>query len=363
MLFVRFTDVPKDGFPNYERLPYEEALLLSTQVHQEARQENERFSSEFRIFDDADQLVYKGMFQFGDPTYPNLYLQLKDRIPRIRIQKEDATKKILLLENLERLTPESYKTMVIAVTQQQPDATHISHLRRGQRRLVYSVSGVSLFLLGALSVVQLVQLDPPSDVQAETSGWQPLYEAALTGETGPLVERLEKRKSLNDEQQQFLITQYVEEQDYNQAVSVTKDPIDVETIIMQSKRFATNRQDTLQAFQAIYPTDEGTFDLAILQKDYKRAVLLTGVEMTTARQKAKTRAYIALKDVTKAQESVKTINDEHLKKQVATLVLLDEEIQALEDQKRQLSEKKDKKELEKLNASLEAKQRQASSLL
>ena len=363
MLFVRFADVPKEAFPNYERLPYEEALLLSTQVHQEAQKTNERFASEFRIFDDDDQLVYKGTFQLGDPTYPNLYLQLKDRIPRIRIRKEDATKKILLLENLERLTPESYKTMMTSAIQQQPDATHISRLRRGQRRLVYGVSGVSLLLLGALSVVQLVQPDPPSGVQAETSDWQPLYEAALTGETGPLVERLEKRKSLNDEQQQFLITQYVEEQDYDQAVSVTKDPIDVETIIMQSKRFATNRQDTLQAFQAVYPTYEGTFDLAILQKDYKRAVLLPGVEMTTARKEAKTRAYIALKDVTKAQESVKTVHDEELKEQVATLVQLDEEIQALEDQKRQLSKKTDKKELEKLNASLEAKQRQASSIL
>lgn len=363
MLFIRFTDIPKGAFPNYERLSYEEALLLSTQVQQEALQANERFASEFRIFDDADQLVYKGTFQFGDPTYPNLYQQLKDRIPRIRIRKEDSTKKILLLENLERLTPESYKTMPTSAIQQQPDATHVSRLRRGQRRLVYGISGVSLLLLGALSVVQLVQPDPPSSVQATTSDWQPLYEAALTGETDPLVERLEKRKALNDKQQQFLITQYVEKQDYDQAVAVTNDPIDVETIIMQSKPFAKNRQETLQAFQAVHPTDEGTFDLAILQKDYKRAVSLQDVEMTTARQEAKTRAYIALKDVTNAQESVKTVPNEELKEQVATLVQLDDEIQALEDQKRQLSEKKDKGELEKLNELLEAKQRQASSLL
>jgi len=100
MLFIRFTDVPKDGFPNYERLPYEEALLLSTQVHQEAQQANECFSSEFRIFDDADQLVYKGSLQFGDPTYPNLYLQLKDRIPRIRIRKENANEEDLVAREL-----------------------------------------------------------------------------------------------------------------------------------------------------------------------------------------------------------------------------------------------------------------------
>ncbi len=103
----------------------------------------------------CDQLVYKGTFQFGDPTYPNLYLQLKDRIPRIRIRKEDATKKILLLENLERLTPESYKTMTTSSIQQQPDTTHVSRLRRGQRRIIYGVSGISFLLLGALSVVQL----------------------------------------------------------------------------------------------------------------------------------------------------------------------------------------------------------------
>ena len=363
MLFVRFTDVPKDAFPNYERLPYEKALLLSTQIHQEAQQANERFASEFRIFDDTDQLVYKGTFQFGDPTYQNLYLQLKDRIPRIRIRKEDATKKILLLENLERLTPESYKTMTTSAIQHHTDATHVSRLRRGQRRIIYGVSGVSLLLLGVLSVVQLVQPDPPSDVQAATSEWQPLYEAALMGEPDPLVERLEKRQSLNNEQQQFLITQYVEKQDYDQAVAVTNDPIDVETIIMQSKQFDSKRQKTLQAFQGVHPTDEGTFDLAILQKDYKRAVSLQDVEMTTARQEAKTRAYIALKDVTKAQESVKKVPNKELKQQVATLVQLDDEIQALEDQKRQLSEKKDKGELEKLNELLEAKQRQASSLL
>lgn len=363
MLFIRFTDVPKEALPNYERLPYKEALLLSTQVHQVAQQENERFASEFRIFDDTDQLVYKGTFQFGDPTYPNLYLQLKDRIPRIRIRKEDATKKILLLENLERLTPESCKTMTTSAIQQHPDATHVSRLRRGQRRLVYGISGVSVLLLGALSVVQLTQPDSPSSVRASSGDWQPLYEAALTGERDPLVERLEKQKSLNDEQQQFLITQYVEKQDYDQAVAVTNNPIDVETIIMQSKPFKTNRQETLQAFQSVHPTDEGAFDLAILEKDYKRAVSIPDVEMTTARKEAKTRAYIALKDVTKAQESVKLVQDEQLKQQVATLVQLDEEIQALEDQKRQLSEKTDKKELEKLNESLEAKHRLASSLL
>ncbi|WP_393964398.1 hypothetical protein [Exiguobacterium sp. S22-S28] len=364
MLFVRFTDVPKEALPNYERLPYEEALLLSTQVHQEARQADERFASEFRIFDDVDQLVYKGTFQFGDTTYPNLYQQLKERIPRIRIRKEDATKKILLLENLERLTPESYKTMIAAPIRQHADTTHVSRLRRGQRRLVYGVSGVSLLLLGALSVVQLMQPDPPRGVRAATAGdWQSLYEEALDGETDPLVRRLEKEKSLNDEQQQFLITQYVEREDYDQAVAVTNDPIDVETIIMQSKRFATDRQETLQAFQAAHPTDEGAFDLAMLKKDYERAVSLPDVEMTTARKEAKTRAYLALKDVAKAQESVKTVRDGRLKEQVAALVRLDEEIQALEDQKRQLSEKKDKKELEKLDESLEAKQRQASSLL
>ncbi|WP_214770826.1 hypothetical protein [Exiguobacterium sp. s133] len=363
MLFVRFTDVPKEAFPNYERLPYEEALLLSTQVHQEAQQANERFASEFRIFDDADQLVYKGSFQFGDPTYPNLYLQLKERIPRIRIRKEDATKKILLLENLERLTPESYKTMTTAAIQQHPDATHVSRLRRGQRRLVYGVSGVSLLLLGSLSIVQLTQPDSPSSVRASSGDWQPLYEEALNGKTDPLMQRLEKQKSWSNEQQQFLITQYVEREDYDQAVAVTNDPIDVETIIMQSKPFATDRQETLQAFQAVHPTDEGAFDLAILEKDYKRAVSIPDVEMTTARKEAKTRAYIALKDVTKAQESVKLVQDEQLKQQVVTLVQLDEEIQTLEDQKRQLSEKTDKKELEKLNESLEAKQRQASSLL
>jgi len=364
MLFVRFTDVPIEVvLPNYERLPYEEALLLSTRIHQEAQQTNERFASEFRIFDDDDQLVYKGTFEFGDPTYPNLYLQLKDRIPRIRIRKEVATKKILLLENLERLTPETYKMMVTEATICNPDATHISRLRRGQRRIVYGASGVSLLLLGALSVVRLVQPAPPSGVRAEASGWRPLYEAALTGEPGPLVESLEKRQSLNDEQQQFLITQYVEEQDYDQAVSVTKDPIDVETIIMQSKRFATNRQDTLQAFQAVHPTDEGTFDLAILQKDYKRAVSLEGVEMTTARQEARTRAYIALKDAMRAKESVRTVQDEKLKEQVATFVRLDEEIKALEDQKRQLSEKEDKEALDKLNESLEAKQRQMDAII
>ncbi|MGL6103867.1 MAG: hypothetical protein ACRC00_11925 [Exiguobacterium acetylicum] len=173
--------------------------------------------------------------------------------------------------------------MTTSAIQQQPDATHVSRLRRGQRRLIY---GVSLLLLGALSAVQIVQPDPPSGVQAATSNWQPLYEAALTGETDPLIERLEKQKSLNDEQQQFLTTQYVEKEGYDQAVAVKNDPIGVETIIMQSKPFAKNRQETLQAFQSVHPTDEGTFDLAILQKDYKRASRFK-TEMTTARQEPK----------------------------------------------------------------------------
>jgi len=36
MFFFRFKDITKETFLNYERLSYEEAILLSTQLHQVA---------------------------------------------------------------------------------------------------------------------------------------------------------------------------------------------------------------------------------------------------------------------------------------------------------------------------------------
>jgi hypothetical protein len=102
MLFVRFTDVPDTRIQDYERLTFAEAVVATHDLHQARSEEGTSCPGDFRLFDQKDELLYRGTFTFGtEGTYPNLYYQVKDRVQRIRTKKEENAKKMWLLDEIE----------------------------------------------------------------------------------------------------------------------------------------------------------------------------------------------------------------------------------------------------------------------
>ncbi|MBR3062383.1 MAG: hypothetical protein IKG65_08260 [Exiguobacterium sp.] len=72
MLFVRFTDVPDTRIQNYERLTFAEAVVATHDLHHALSGEGTSCSGDFRLFDQKDELLYRGTFTFGtEGAYPN----------------------------------------------------------------------------------------------------------------------------------------------------------------------------------------------------------------------------------------------------------------------------------------------------
>ncbi|WP_214876922.1 hypothetical protein [Exiguobacterium sp. CH10] len=310
MLFVRFTDVPDTRIQNYERLTFAEAVVATHDLHQARSEEGTTCSGDFRLFDQKDELLYRGTFTFGTGgTYPNLYHQVNDRVQRIRTKKEDNAKKMWLLDEIESETPEDYKH---PSTKSNPivSSTYQSRLTRLQRRLIYGVATAGVLFTSLFTATQWF-IDKEAHAEQVTGGeeaWLDAYEQALQGEESSLIQLLE-RKERSEEESALLVDLYLAEGADHKALELTDDPILIETKLAGLDLSDQEKLERLQDFQASYPTDEGAFDLAVLKRDHETVAKTDDVEWTAPRVSSKVTAYLYLGDIESANEWASKTND------------------------------------------------------
>ena len=310
MLFVRFTDVPDTRIQNYERLTFAVAVVATHDLHQILSEEGTNCSGDFRLFDQKDELLYRGTFTFGTGgTYPNLYHQVKDRVQRIRTKKEDNAKKMWLLDEIESETPDDYKRPS-AKSNPIVSSTYQSRLTRLQRRLIYGAATVGILFTSLFTATQWF-IDKEAHAEQANGGeqvWLDAYDQALQGEESPLIDLLERKKR-SEEEDALLIDLYLAEGADQKALELTDDPILIETKLAGLDLADQEKLERLQDFQASHPTDEGAFDLAALERDYETVAKTENVEWTASRVSAKVTAYLYLGDIESANEWASKTND------------------------------------------------------
>ncbi|MFL9651868.1 hypothetical protein [Exiguobacterium chiriqhucha] len=310
MLFVRFTDVPDIRIQNYERLPFAEAVVATHDLHQALSEEGTSCSGDFRLFDQKDELLYRGTFTFGaGGTYPNLYHQVKDRVLRIRTKKEDNAKKMWLLDEIETETPDDYKRQSIKPITT-VSSTYQSRLTRLQRRLIYGASTAGILFTSLFTATQWF-IDKEAHAEQGNGGeqtWLNAYEQALQGEESSLIDLLE-RKDRSEEEDALLVDLYLAEGADQKAFELTDDPILIETKLAGLDLSDQEKLERLRDFQASHPTDEGAFDIATLEQDHETVAKTDDVEWTAPRISAKVTAYIFLGDIESANDWASKTND------------------------------------------------------
>lgn len=317
MLFVRFTDVPDTRIQNYERFTFAEAVVATHDLHQERSEEGTSCSGDFRLFDQKDELLYRGTFTFGtEGTYPNLYHQVKDRVQRIRTKKEDNAKRMWLLDEIEAETPDDYKRQSV---KSNPiiSSTYQSRLTRLQRRLIYGAATVGVLFTLLFTATQWF-IDKEAHAEQVTGVeqmWLDAYEQALQGEESSLIDLLE-RKDRSEEEDALLIDLYLAEGEEQKALELTDDLILIETKLAGLDLSDQEKLERLQDFQASHPTDEGAFDLAVLEHDHETVAKTENVEWTAPRVSAKVTAYLFLKDIESANEWASKTNDSAVQEKV-----------------------------------------------
>ncbi|TCI67828.1 hypothetical protein EVJ22_13295 [Exiguobacterium sp. SH0S7] len=317
MLFVRFTDVPDTRIQNYERLPFAEAVVATHDLHHARSQEGTSCSGDFRLFDQKDELLYRGTFTFGtEGTYPNLYHQVKERVLRIRTKKEDDAKKMWLLDEIESETPDDYKRQSVK-SNPIVSSTYQSRLNRLQRRLIYGAATVGILFTSLFTAAQWV-IDKEAHAEQVTGveqTWLEAYEQALQGKESSLIQLLE-RKDRSEEEDALLIDLYLAEGEDQKALELTDDPILIETKLVGLDLQGHEKLERLKGFQASHPTDEGAFDIAVLEQDHETAAKTENVEWTADRIASKVIAFLNIGDIDSANEWTSKTNDPAVQKRV-----------------------------------------------
>ena len=310
MLFVRFTDVPDTRIQNYERLTFADAVVATHDLHHSLINEGTSCSGDFRLFDQKDELLYRGTFTFGTGgTYPNLYHQISDRVQRIRTKKEDNAKKMWLLDEIESETPEDCKRPS-AKSNPIVSSTYKSRLTRLQRRLIYGAATAGILFTSLFTVAQWF-IDKEAHAEQVNGGeetWLAAYEQALQGEESLLIDLLE-RKERSEEEDTLLVDLYLAEGADQKALELADDPILIETKLAGLDLSDTEKLERLHDFQASHPTDEGAFDIAVLERNHEIVAKTKDVEWTATRVSAKVTAYLFLGDIASANEWAAKTND------------------------------------------------------
>ncbi|VXB81708.1 conserved hypothetical protein [Exiguobacterium sp. 8H] len=363
MLFVRFTDVPDTRIQNYERLTFAEAVVVTHDLHQARSEEGTSCSGDFRLFDQKDELLYRGTFTFGtEGTYPNLYHQVKDRVQRIRTKKEDNAKKMWILDEIESETLEDYKR---PSSKSNPigSSTYQSRLTRLQRRLIYGAATIGILFTSLFTAAQWF-IDKEAHAEQVTDVeqiWLDAYEQALQGEESSLIQLFE-RKDRSDEEDILLVDLYLAEGADEKTLELMDDPILIETKLAGLNLSDQEKLERLQDFQASNPTDEGAFDIATLERDHETVAKTENVEWTAPRVSAKVTAYLFLKDIEAANDWASKTNNSAVQEKVDTYQDITATINELNEKLKKTSSK-DTSAREKIQVAIAAEEVKLQTIL
>ncbi|WP_214758502.1 MULTISPECIES: hypothetical protein [unclassified Exiguobacterium] len=363
MLFVRFTDVPDTRIQNYERLPFAEAVIATHDLNQALSEEGTSCSGDFRLFDQKDELLYRGTFTFGtEGAYPNLYHQVKDRVQRIKTKKEDNAKKLWLLDEIESETPDDYKRQS-AKSNSIISSTYQSRLTRLQRRLIYGVATAGILFTSLFTAAQWF-IDKEAHAEQVTGieqTWLDAYDLALQGEESSLINLLE-RKDRSEEEDVLLVDLYLAEGADQKALELTDDPILIETKLAGLDLSDQEKLERLHDFQASHPTDEGAFDIAKLERDHETVAKMKNVEWIAPRISAKVTAYLYLGDIESANDWASKTNDPAVQAKIDKYQDITATIDGLNEKLKKTSSK-DTAAREKIQAAIAAEEIDLETIL
>jgi hypothetical protein len=368
---VVFYNVPDSRITNFEKMSFEDAVIISQEVEMSNREDKNTFASEFQIIGDDNKVYYKGVFNFGSYDYPNIYHQIKDKVARIKVNKENQEDKLYLLDLIEVLTPDEYKEVEeVDKTLINLDKSRISKLNKIQRKIIYSLGAASLigfivtsFLLNSKQESYEIALNEGTEQLSEVEQLAQTYETALLGKDAKMVAFLENVEGLTDQQKKLLIYHYFKMNEFDKAVKLVEgDTVHAETLLLTSNFEEKEKVEKIKAFNEIYPTNEARYDLAYFDKEYKLMLNIPTVNMTVERSEMRTYALLKIGDIDAAKLELNNNSNEQLEKKIVKYEVLTAEIKTLQDRYDLLADENKNKEAKEIKAQIDSKKEEIAAL-
>lgn len=328
---------------NFRTFPFRDAVALTENVERECRKAKLQFVAEFQVTGEDGAVYYRGIFAFGSYDYQNLYHQLIETTPKIKVSKDKERERQFLLEQIEVLTPAAYKEIeVVDKTFINLEKTNISKLKKWQRSVIYIVAPLSLIGCAALGFVMTSQESAfeeslATEVEKAQINTQLIerYEQALQGnksELLPYLESLQEADKLTENQQVLLLNEHLMNGAYDKAVALNDDIIYVETLILANKQLNDKQKsEKIAAFNELYPTNEARFDLAYFETNYDLMLNVENINMTVQRSEMKTYALLKLGKLDDAKKELNNNSNEKLNEKIIRYEILAAEIKTLQN--------------------------------
>lgn len=339
---VFYNSANTEKVENFKHIPFSDAVVLTENVERECRKEKQLFQAEFQITDLNGNVYYRGIFAFGSYDYQNIYHQLHETAPKIKVPKDKEHERQFLLEQIEKLTPAAYKEIeFVDKTFINLEKTNISRFKKWQRTVFYLLaSGASIGCLALGFMFNMQQNSFNNELAKEVEKGEinkqliEHYESALQGNKESYftyLESLNKENKLTENQQVLLINEYLVAGAFDKAVSLNDDVIYVETLLLANKGLSDAiKKDKIATFNELYPTNEARFDLAYFEKNYELLLNVENVNMTVQRSEMKTYAYLKLGKVEEAKKELNNNSNSVLSEKIVRYEILAAEVKTLQ---------------------------------
>ncbi|MCF2132059.1 hypothetical protein L1I79_37420 [Strepomyces sp. STD 3.1] len=374
-MFVMFMKSETKEVPTFQKLSFQEACERTHELEREYRQQEKIASIDFHVLNEENQELYAGTYQLGSHFAVNLLDHIQKQLSQMKINpKQEAIKqsflKKLYHEVPYRLHPEAMEfsekegvefTLTPGAPSKGGYTSKLSHLHR---KMIYGGSALSVLLLsiGCWTTVSASQQQSGEVMQLEQKLKEEeqltkLYETALLGDTENAIEQLSKEKGNKDSQvnQDVYMSLLLEEKKYKEAVKVGGEKK------VEDRLLEKGDVQQVKAFQELFPSTTGTFDVAYLEQRWEDVLSQKGVRMTEKRQRMKGYALLRTGKVEEAKKQVNHLQDERIHQKIEQYEQVQQEIQDLQKQIEE-QQQKDPKDESKIQSLTEEKQKKEKVL-
>lgn len=376
MFYVMFLKSETKEVPTFQKLPFQEACEKTHELEQQYRQQGKRASIDFHVLNEENQELYAGTYQVGSHFAINLLDHIKKQLSQMEINpKQEAIKqsflKKLYYEVPYSLHPEAMefaeKDESILTPGTSSKEGYISKLSHLHRKMIYGGSALSVLLLsiGCWTTVSASQQQNEKITQLEyqvkeTKDLTSLYEKALLGDTEKALQQFsqEKGKKGSLTQQEVYMSLLLEEKKYKEAVKVGGEKK------VEDRLLEKGDVQQVKAFQELFPSATGTFDVAYLEQRWEDVLSQKDVRMTEKRQRMKGYTLLRTGKVEEAKKQVNHLQDERIHQKIKQYEQVHQEIKDLQKQIEEEKQKdpKDEGEIQSLTEEKQKKERTLSSI-
>ncbi|MFP3845802.1 hypothetical protein [Priestia filamentosa] len=378
MFFVMFLKSETKEVLTFQKISFQEACERTHELESKYRQQEKIASIDFHVLNEENQELYAGTYQLGSHFAMNLLDHIKKQLSKMNLKPQQEAIKQFFLKKLYhevpyRLHPEAIEfpeeeeAESTLMTGTSSKGGYTSKLSRLHRKMIYGGSALSVLLLsiGCWTTVSASQQQSDKVVKLqqklrEEEKLTNLYETALLGDTEKAIEQLSKEKGKQGSkvQQEVYMGPLLEEKKYKEAVKVGGKK-KVEDLLLEK-----GDVQQLKAFQELFPSATGTFDVAYLEQRWEDVLSQKGVRMTEKRQRMKGYALLRTGKVEEAKKQVNHLQDERIHQKIKQYEKVHQEIKDLQKQieEEQQKEPKDAGEIQSLTEEKQKKERTLSSI-